>query len=664
MIKENFAYNFLGKKMNTPSLKTVERLVAAICLLTSIGIIFSWYLGEKALLSIIPGSATMKFNTALIFLFAGINTAICRKEKSKMVCFVHNSLAALCILIGVLTLVEYGGLSFIRIDNLFVTDTFSEYNPGRMSLAAALCSVLTGLGFLGFGSSRKAINRIGLYSSKIVAIISLIAIIAFILVLPTKTKTSFFQTMAIHTSVLFLAISGLLLLKSPFSRFGLLVTGGLAGSRIVRRLLPIVVLLPIISSYFLLLGINREVISSDFGIVAYAILTIPLSIIYVSMIAQGLNKTDIRRRLLAENLRKSNEKLRQFKHGLDQVSIVAITDQRGIIKYVNDRFCQISQYSREELIGNTHALINSGYHPKEFFQSMWQTITSGEIWVNEIKNKAKDGTYYWVHTAIVPFRDDAGKIIEFLAIRQDITKRKEAEELLKSAYVQKLEYKNKELEQFAYVASHDLQEPLRTIMSFTDLFVEKHEQSFDETDKTFMRFIREATSRMSQLIKSLLDYSRLDKNSELELVDCNQLVEEVRQDLAKKIEDSGAKIIVDDLPSVMGYRTPLRLLFQNLTVNAIKFSKEGSIPEIRFSVKKQDDLWQFSVRDNGIGIANNHQEKIFVIFQRLHARNEFEGTGIGLAHCRKIVDLHGGEIWVDSRLGEGSTFSFTLPIER
>lgn len=636
-----------------------EKIVIGGCLLMGLAVLIGWLTGNDKVLSVIPNGATMKINTALIFVITAIILLIGRKtdRASKMA---HAILAGFILLIGALTLAEYGGFHFIQIDNLIVTDTSTGEYPGRMSPATALCSVLLGIGLLSYRSREKIIRYIGLYALKIVIFISLIAAIAFVLYIPAVSRASFWQTMAIHTSVLFIAIAIIILLKSPDSTFNHMITGKLAGSILFRKLLPFIVLFPVVSCYVLLVAINKNMIAYDFGLVVYAVIFIPLSIIYISFIASGLNKTNLERKQLETDLRISNQDLVQFKHALDQISIVAITDHKGVIKYVNDTFCQISKYSRQELIGNTHAIVNSGYHEKDFFRRMWKTIASGEIWVDEIKNRAKDGTYYWMHTAIMPFKNETGKIVEYLAIRQDITERKEAE-LLKSKYVEKLEYKNRELEQFAYVTSHDLQEPLRTITSFADLIAKKNRENLDETGKKSLGFILDASSRMSQLIKGLLDYCQLDRDIVLESVDCQELVEDILTDLSKVIEESGAQITFEKLPSIAGYKMQLRLLFQNLISNAIKFRKEDVTPRINISARYNNRYWKFSVRDNGIGIDPAYKEKIFVIFQRLHNKDEYEGTGIGLSNCRKILDLHGGKIWVDSKPNAGSTFYFTIP---
>lgn len=224
-----------------------------------------------------------------------------------------------------------------------------------------------------------------------------------------------------------------------------------------------------------------------------------------------------------------------------------------------------------------------------------------------------------------------------------------------------LERKNKELEQFAYIASHDLQEPLRTTSSFIELLRKQYQGKLDEKADKYFNYILESSDRMKLLIKNLLDYSRIGNKKELEQVDCNKTLQEVLADLGVAINDANADIQHNPLPVVRGYPTEIKQLFQNLIINAVKFQRKGVAPQIKISVHKVKNNWEFAFKDNGIGIEKQHSEKIFNIFQRLHTRAEYEGSGIGLSHCKKIVELHRGRIWVESTFGEGSTFNFTLP---
>ena len=235
----------------------------------------------------------------------------------------------------------------------------------------------------------------------------------------------------------------------------------------------------------------------------------------------------------------------------------------------------------------------------------------------------------------------------------DLQKRNEA--------LQEVIVKNTELEQFAYVASHDLQEPLITINSFIDLLGEEYREELGENGRQYLNFISESSKGLSSVVSDLLHYSRIGINRKLTRVDCNKLLESIQKDLTATIINSKATLEVKQLPEINGFKTELRLLFQNLISNAIKFCSKDTTPHIIISAEKGEE-WTFSIQDNGIGIAKKNQEKIFTIFQRLHSKNDYDGTGIGLAQSKKVVDLHGGRIWIESTPNQGSTFYFTFPL--
>lgn len=229
--------------------------------------------------------------------------------------------------------------------------------------------------------------------------------------------------------------------------------------------------------------------------------------------------------------------------------------------------------------------------------------------------------------------------------------------------VDELARSNADLEQFAYVASHDLQEPLRMVAAYTQLLSERYRGKLDETADKFIGYASEGATRMQVLIQDLLAFSRVGRKENVSVcVDCNLVMEDVRRILASAIQESDAVITCNNLPSVSADRTQMVQLFQNLIGNAIKF-REQKPPVICVEAEKQDQHWLFKVTDNGIGIAPEYAENIFVVFQRLHARTEYPGNGIGLAICKKIVERRGGKIWVESQPGCGSSFRFTLPVE-
>lgn len=224
-----------------------------------------------------------------------------------------------------------------------------------------------------------------------------------------------------------------------------------------------------------------------------------------------------------------------------------------------------------------------------------------------------------------------------------------------------LERKNKELEQFAYVASHDLQEPLRTTASFVELLQRQYKEKLDEKADKYLDYIAASSERMKIFISDLLEYSRIGSKKEWQAVDCNKILAEVLADIDTAIKETGIEIISIPLPVINGYPTEIKQLFQNLLINAIKFRDKNTPSKANITFLKKGNAWEFAVADNGIGIAKEHYERIFIIFQRLHTRDQYKGSGIGLSHCKKIVELHKGKIWLDSEVGKGTTFYFTIP---
>ena len=280
-----------------------------------------------------------------------------------------------------------------------------------------------------------------------------------------------------------------------------------------------------------------------------------------------------------------------------------------------------------------------------------------------------DGNWMWQEWVENGIYNPHHQVIEFQAIGRDITERKIAEEILKSKMdelvvinkkLEQLASDNQELEQYAYLASHDLKEPLRTVENFIQLLTEDYSSQLDAQAHKYLDTIVASINRMNILIKTLLEFSRLGVNKKLTKVDCRVLLDEVIADLNSVITSTDAVIQISDMPHLNLYESEMRQLFQNLIANAIKFRKKDVQPVVKIFCEKTKESWQFSVRDNGIGIAPEHFKRVFEIFQRLHAGKEYEGSGIGLANCRKIVKMHLGEIWIESTVGEGTSFYFTI----
>lgn len=359
----------------------------------------------------------------------------------------------------------------------------------------------------------------------------------------------------------------------------------------------------------------------------------------------------------------SARELNDIRRALDKSAIVAITDRAGNIIHVNDKFCEISKYSRHELLGQNHRVVNSGYHSGEFFVDMWKTISQGNIWEGEIRNRAKDGSFYWVNTTIVPFLADDGKPFQYVAIRYEITQRKEAEEQLR-VYADRLERSNQELQDFASIAAHDLQEPLRKILAFGDRLETKFRSQLPEDARDYLDRMLSSAKRMRRLIDDLLTYSRVTtKAKDFVKTDLNLVLQDVLSDLELRIEQSKAKIEVEKLPVLMADPLQMHQLLQNIIGNALKFHREDIPPHVSVRASSERGIASITVEDNGIGFEEKYLDRIFTIFQRLHGRQEYEGTGVGLAVCRRITERHGGTISATSLPGHGSCFTIRLPMQ-
>lgn len=343
---------------------------------------------------------------------------------------------------------------------------------------------------------------------------------------------------------------------------------------------------------------------------------------------------------------------------------IQIVNPDWIYLYVNDTVALHGKYSKKELLGHTMMERYSGIENTEMFAQMQKCLQEQKPhqMINEFD--FPDGSKGYFELRMQPVEEG------IIVMSFDVTKQKLAEQFLHYTNAQldekvklrtsELMSKNKELEQFTYIASHDLQEPLRTISNYIEVLQEDYGQGFDPTALGYLEAMGSAAKRMSLLAKSLLDYSRLGLHKKLKQVNCQNIVQEVVADLQNQMQKSEAKVTVGILPTLAAYETELRQLFQNLISNALKFRKEGVKPEINIQAKEQNIKWEFSVVDNGIGIDPLYFGRIFQIFQRLHLATEYEGSGIGLAHCKKIAELHGGEISVQSEPKKGSTFVFTI----
>jgi len=377
------------------------------------------------------------------------------------------------------------------------------------------------------------------------------------------------------------------------------------------------------------------------------------------------------RKLFTVILRDITERQRAQSHVMRLAAIVescddAIlsTDLNGTIITWNQAAEHLYGYAATDVVGQPTSVITPANKLEES-DHLFEEIAQGRrVTHHETVRRRKDGSLVQVSLNIAPIKDAEGRIVGVSKIAHDITERKRAEAALHQR-AEELARSNRDLEQFAYVASHDLQEPLRMVTAYTQLLAERYQGKLDANADKCIAYASEGALRMQALIRDLLAFSRAGRNDANDgAVDCNVVIEEVLLNLRPAIQESGAQISCGDLPVVCAARAPLAQVFQNLIGNAIKFRKKGAAPQIRVNVERNGLFWLFTVVDDGIGIAQEHTETIFAVFQRVHTRTEYAGNGIGLAICRKVVERYGGKIWVESNLGQGSTFRFTFPIQK
>ena len=407
-------------------------------------------------------------------------------------------------------------------------------------------------------------------------------------------------------------------------------------------------------------------------------------------------KKDTTISVVVTDRRKDEERIQLQARMLDSVADAVIAaDMKGKIIYWNDAATRTYGWKAEEVLGKPLIDVVVPAMSKEGSAMILASLIEGKTGSGEYLVHHRDGHIFPIYASDSPVFDDQGQLIAVLSASHDITERKRAEKELKQKndqllalneelkttqeeleqnyqelfkaeqdlrdQAENLRNSNRELEQFAYVASHDLREPLRMVTSFSQLLAERYAGKLDTDADEFIEYIVDGATRMDALVDDLLEFSRVTSQARpFEPADMNAVLGDALLALSIMIRESGAEVNSNPLPVANVDRQQMTLVFQNLISNAIKFNKTPR-PVISVAVAEGGGVWTFSVKDNGIGIDPAYREKIFDIFKRLHTRGEYPGTGIGLAICRRIVERHGGKIWVESEPGKGSTFLFTIP---
>ena len=350
---------------------------------------------------------------------------------------------------------------------------------------------------------------------------------------------------------------------------------------------------------------------------------------------------------LGVDLESSIRRLEEMRYALDQAAIVATTDQRGIINYVNDKFCEISKYSRGELIGQDHRIINSGFHSKEFIRELWRTIAQGRVWRGEIRNQAKDGSIYWVDTTIVPFLDESGKPRQYLAIRSDITQRKAAEERLRSQAALA------QLGQLAAVVAHEVRNPLAGLRGSLQILESRLPE--DMRERGIIGTMIERIDSLNAKVDDLLAFAR-PTQPKLQTVDVRAVVADASAAARAASGVNGPAIdVTGGHATVRADPEMLRAVLLNLILNACQASTGENV---EIEITREPGICRVAIHDRGPGIAPDVRERVFEPF----LTTKRGGTGLGLAIVKRLMDLQGGGVTLTPREGGGTTAAITLPV--
>ena len=644
-----------------PKLQTFSEISSIVIIVISVLFLIGWALDIGVLKT--PGSnyPTIKSNTALSLLLIGISIWLLQEKRvNQRNLLIARVLSLIVILIGSLTLFEYLSGVNLGIDQILFMEprgAFQTEALNRMSLVAASSFLLIGISLLTLDKEKD--RNFQLFQLLIISV----GLISFLVVLGYLYQTTIYpirNTTAAspYGSVILLVIVLAVLTSRPDKGFMELLASNRIGGVFGRRIIPGIIIIPLILGWLRLLGEQAELYDAEFGTAVTIFSTILILILLVWLSMVSIDRIDIRRQKAEKNIKRQADLLNRTN---DAIFVRNLDDE---ITFWNKGSEKTYGWSQREVLGKvTHELLQAEY-PKHLDEIQANVLNYGQ-WTGELKHKKRDGTLIIVLSRWSLQKDENGKPIGFLEINTDITERKEAEEKLKEL-VEELKRSNYELQQFTFITSHDLQEPLRSIASFSQLLEMRYKNKLDKDADEYINFVVDAAVRMKEMIQGLLDYSNVGTQKEkCEPLNVEDILKQVLYNLNALIEENNVIITHDPLPVINGDSKQVVQLFHNLIENAIKFRKEDVPPKIHISASLDEEKneYVFSVADNGIGLELQYSDKIFEIFKRLHTIDEYRGTGIGLAICKRIVERHGGRIWVKSELGKGATFYFTIPFK-
>ena len=590
-------------------------------------VVLGWPLDAVIVPSANPASPMVRLNTGFCFAVAGAGLVLAGMGRVTAA----RAAGVVAAVVGALTLVEYAFHTSLGIDQLVFDD--GSRSVGRMAPNTALAFALVGVALAVLPSRRRGWDIAeGLALAG--GMIGWLGLIGYAADLPELLHVGGFLRIALPSAICFTLLGVAIAIGPAAGRLATLVGGRGPAGPLVRRLFTAVVLVPP------LVALPLRAADDQGTVTLLLIATIAVTLLGIAMsFASSLE--------VAEREAQERAELLDLAHD----AVIVREPLTARITYFNREAEALYGYSAQEMRGRaTHELFDTG---PEAVEAIDTALLAGGRWDGELEHRRKDGVRIVVASRQSLRRDANGTPMAIIELNSDVTERRRAERAV--------ELSNVELEQFASVASHDLQEPLRTISGFAELLAQRHAGALDEDGHRYLTFITSGVTRMQALIDGLLTYSKTSQGGlNVEVVSAGDAVDRALSSLEATVTAAGAEVDVGELPVVVANAGALTQVFQNLLSNALKFGNEHR-PEVAVSADRRGDAWCFAVADNGIGIAPAHADRVFRMFQRLHAEGEYAGTGIGLAICKRVVERHGGSIWCEPRPGGGTVFRFTMP---
>lgn len=610
------------------------------------------YMAERGLSSI-----TMKTNAALGLVCVGLAIVLLEAaDAGRWRRRAAQALAVIAAVLGSLTLLENLTGWNLYIDEILASEhqgALGASSANRMGIPASTSFLLAGISLLLFSRAKPRSPALAQWLALAICLISLLACVGYLYGAQSFYAVTRITAIAWPTAGSLLGLGLGLLLIRPAEGLMAQVTADDPGGVALRRWPPLLVL-PLLLGWLRLSGERHGWFDAATGtalvmlcvIVAFAVVAFRGSLA-VSRSSAALVDREERLRLSQEaagigafdwNVRRDfnfwTPELEAI-HGLAAGSFRQTRRAWEDLIHPDDREAAARKIDEALVAGGT-------------VECEWRVV-----W--------PDAGVHWISSRWRVFRDSSGAAVRMVGVSLEVTERRRIQEALETT-IRNLERSNRELEQFAYICAHDLQEPLRQVLLFVQLLREDCGGDLDGEAAEYLDRIQQGGQRMNDLIVGVLQYARAGSSDDgCELVSCEEVVENAVANLSAAIGDCGASVTRDPLPTVKGNRTQLTQLFHNLISNGVKFRRDGVAPQVHIGCGRDGDGWVFSVEDNGIGIPAEYHAKLFRIFQRLHGQEAYQGTGIGLAVCKKIVEAHGGRIWIEGRVGGGSVFRFTVP---